>query len=347
MNALKQEELQQRILFAQHITAPADKRTVCRDLNGLQAQFVSNVRHALLIRSGEMLPETDWGTGLLKSWTIRGTMHIFSEEDLPLFLHNGRTHTLRDVDHMGEDACVSAERKRQFADHILRCIGNGITTREELRDACFAAGMTETEAESIFNSWGGTIRALAEEGRLAYKAQEKKAFCLCPPFVPMEKEAAQTELARRYFAHYGPATVKDAAYYFGVPQTVVKQWMARLPLTEISADGAPRYCLEEAPADLPAIPACVFLAGFDPLLLGYRKEESLFLSLDHLRAVFNLAGIVFPTVLLEGSVKAKWKRSGSKLLVTPFVPLTTREKQLVTDAAERTFGKLKSIVWEE
>lgn len=348
MSALEKEEILQRILYAQHITAPAEKLQVCRDLNGLQAQYVSNARHALQIRCAEELHDEDWGKGLVKSWTLRGTMHVFQEEDMPLFLYKGRSHTLRDVDRLGEDDRISAERKRCFAEKILEWIAEGIVTREELKAACFAAGMTETEAESVFNSWGGTLRALAEEGKIAYIVQEKKAFRCCEPFEPMPKEDAELELTRRYFAHYGPATLRDAAYYFGTPQAVLKQRMRKLPLIEIFDGEQNRYCLESfLPSDLPDIPSCVFLAGFDPLLLGYRKEESLFLPRKHLRAVFNLAGIVFPTVMLQGRIKAKWKLSGQKLLITPFETLNTLEKRLVADTAERTFGELRQITWVE
>jgi hypothetical protein len=164
----------------------------------------------------------------------------------------------------------------------------------------------------------------------------------------MPKEDAELELTRRYFAHYGPATLRDAAYYFGVPQAVLKQRMQKLPLAELHDGERIRYCLKSAlPSDLPAIPDCVFLAGFDPLLLGYRKEESLFLPREHLRAVFNLAGIVFPTVMLQGRIKAKWKLSGQKLLIMPFETLNTLEKRLVADTAERTFGELRQITWVE
>ena len=47
-----------------HLTAPADQETVCRDLNGIQAQFLSAALHALAIRTaGPVEPDK-----LVKSW---------------------------------------------------------------------------------------------------------------------------------------------------------------------------------------------------------------------------------------------------------------------------------------
>ena len=76
-------ERKARILYGQHLTNLADQKLVCRDLNGIQAQFLSAALHALDIRTAGPV-ESD---KLVKSWTIRGTVHLFDPADLPLFLH--------------------------------------------------------------------------------------------------------------------------------------------------------------------------------------------------------------------------------------------------------------------
>lgn len=282
--AVTRDDLKRRILYHQHLTDPVDKLTACRDLNGFQAQFLSNAFHALQSRCGESLDVDSWGAGLVKSWTVRGTVHVFAEEDLPLFLHENRTNFLRPIDRMETDEYITKERKQYFADYILELVGSGVDTRDELRTKCFEKGMTEREAESVFNSWGGTIRYLAEAGKICYKVQEKKAFQFCPVFEPMERETAEREMARRYFAHFGAATVKDAAYYFGATQKCVKQWMKELPLAEIECEGEIYYEIERvgwsavtenSPDDISDIPDCILLAGFDQLMLGYEKDKYL------------------------------------------------------------------------
>ena len=47
------EEIRLLRLANQHLTAPADKLTVVRDLCGIQAQFLSNAIHAMRIRCAE------------------------------------------------------------------------------------------------------------------------------------------------------------------------------------------------------------------------------------------------------------------------------------------------------
>lgn len=81
------EQIVQWRLAGHHLLEPSEVETVVKDLCGLQAQFLSHALYGLQIRCGSV--STD---GLIKSWTNRGTMHIFSQSDLPLFFHKGRTH---------------------------------------------------------------------------------------------------------------------------------------------------------------------------------------------------------------------------------------------------------------
>lgn len=306
------EEIKLCRLAGQHLLAPADTQTVVKDLCGLQAQFLNHALHGLSIRANEA--NTD---GLVKSWTNRGTMHLFSVDDLPLFLHEGRTHFLRPVDTLGSDTYIDARRKAYFADVIVDAVSQGIDEREALKSICAKAGMSESESKSLFDPWGGLIRALCETGRLCHKVQEKKVYQLCPTFVPMKENSARLELARRYFTHFGPATVKDAAYFFGTTQAAVKSWLKQLPVSETVLNGK-SYFFIDSDSVVGEIPKCLFLAGFDQLMLGYEKTENFFLPKEQMRDIFNLAGIVRPAILIDGTVAGWWNLRNRKMSITLF-----------------------------
>ncbi len=328
------EEIKLQRLAGQHLLAPTDPQTVVKDLCGVQAQFLSHALHSLSIRCTEV--STD---GLVKSWTNRGTMHLFSVDDLPLFLHEGRTHFLRPVDTLESDAYITADRKAFFADLIVDAVSRGIDQREALKDLCVKAGMTEGESQSLFDPWGGTIRALCEAGRICHKVQEKKAYQLCPAFEPMAEESARLELARRYFTHFGPATIKDAAYFFGTTQTMVKSWLKQLPVRETTLDGKSYFYIDNSLPD-GELPACLFLAGFDQLMLGYEKTESLFLPKEHMRDIFNLAGIVRPAIVVHGSVVGWWNLKNRRLKITLFSPA---DQKLIEHTAAGMWNGLRQI----
>ena len=328
------EEIKLRRLAGQHLLAPTDTQTVVKDLCGVQAQFLSHALHGLSIRCNEVGTE-----GLIKSWTNRGTMHLFSVDDLPLFLHEGRRHFLRPVDTLESDVYITADRKAYFADLIVDAIAQGIEEREALKAVCEKAGMTESESQSLFDPWGGTIRALCETGRICHKVQERKAYQLCPVFEPMAEEPARLELAKRYFTHFGPATAKDAAYFFGATQTKIKAWLKQLPVTETMLDGKSYFYVDNGlPAD--ELPSCLFLAGFDQLMLGYEKTESLFLPKAHMRDIFNLAGIVRSAILVNGTVVGWWNLKNRRLKVTLFAPADWKS---IEHTATALWNDLKEI----
>ena len=333
------EEIKLRRLAGQHLLAPADTQTVVKELCGVQAQFMSNALHALTIRCG-----TADTSALVKNWTLRGTVHVFAMDDLPLFIRP-ETYRLNDWSiptwwNQRSGWSLTPERQKYFSDIIRSALADAPLGRDELKAVCRERNMTEAEEGSMFDPWGGGIRELCERGFLHYAPQEQKVFCLTPEFTPMAKAEADLELALRYFTHFGPATVKDAAYFFGTTQREIKKLLASLPVTATACAGVTFYYIEDGALPNCEIHRCNFLGGFEQLLLGYEKKESIFLTQEHLRGIFNLAGIVHPALLIDGKVAGRWKKKNSKLTVTLFSPA---DQTLIDHTATALWSDLKHI----
>lgn len=339
------EEIKLRRLSGQHLLQTAPTKTVVKDLCGIQAQFMGNAMHALKLRCSDY-DETDFGSGLVKNWTLRGTVHVFSEADLPLFIRSDhyRSNNWHSPSFWNQRDCwaLTPQRQAYFSEVILAVLEEGPKTRESLKTVCRAHGMTDAEAGSMFDPWGGGIRELCERGFLNYTAGEEKNFCLAPLFTPIPEEAAMLELARRYFTNFGPSTIHDAMYFFHTTAAQVRKWLSALPVTAAEWGGRTYFYIETgAPAG--DIPGCLFLAGFDQLMLGCEKKESLFLPREHLRSIFNLAGIVHPAVLVDGIAVGRWSLKNGKLKVFLFSPA---DKALIADTAARLWPELKLLTFE-
>lgn len=362
---MKPEEIKIRQMTNQYLLDRGEKLTVVRDLCGIQAQFMVNAMHSLKIRCRDFCEETV-AEGLVKNWTVRGTVHVFAESDLPLFKHcnNGRDYRRDDwggyttwqrpdgsyIWYNDGDCrrvwALTPERQRYFSHLIVQAVSTSPQTRDELKELCRVAGMTDIEAESMFNAWGGGIRDLCERGFMNYVVQEKKAYIASPAFEPIPEDEANLELARRYFTNMGPATIHDAMYYFGANRTQVKSWLSRLPVTSVTCEDKTYYYIENGKQYDADIPSVLFLAGFDQLMLAYQKKESLYLPEAHLRGIFNLAGIVMPPILLHGRVVGKWKKKNVKLILTSFEMLDADARKTIESAAEALWTDLKSLTWE-
>lgn len=337
------EEIKLRRLAGQHLLLQTDARTVAKDLCGIQAQFMTNALHALDIRCDSVSTEA-----LIKNWTLRGTAHVFPLDDLPLFIHPEH-YRLDDWSlptwwNQRPDWALTPGRQKYFSALILCALANGPLGREALKAFCREHGMTDGEEGSMFHPWGGGIRELCERGFIHYAVQEQKVFCLTPKFEPIEQEKADLELAQRYFTHFGPATVKDAAYFFGTTQQKINRLLSSLPVASAKHGGKTFYYFDSGTPPRCNMPRCLFLAGFDPLMLGYEKKESLFLAQEHLRNIFNLAGIVHPALLVDGKVVGRWKKKNGTLTVTLF---SSADQKWISDTARELWNDLKRIVWED
>ena len=82
-------------------------------------------------------------------------------------------------------------------------------------------------------------------------------------------------------------------------------------------------------------------------MLGYQKNESLYLPQEHLRRIFNLAGMVMPALLWNGSVAGRWKKTGNKLHLTLFEPMPERQKMRLKEHAAQLWPELTKIETEE
>ena len=344
------EELKIRQMTNQYLLSPSDKLTVARDLCGVQAQFMTNALHSLKIRCNDF-DERTVPEGLVKNWSVRGTVHVFAESDLPLFIrcNNGedyRKNEWRGYSYVKDNVrhwALTPERQKYFSDIILSSVSERAYTRDELKEICCSNGMTKIEEDCMFESWGGGIRELCVRGFMNYTVQEKKQYIASPEFSPIPEEEAKLIIARRYFTNLSPATIHDAMYFTGAKQSEVKSWLRSLPVESFDFGGRTYYFIPNGKAYDREIPHCVFLAGFDQLMLGYQKKESLYLKPEYLRGVFNLAGIVMPALLLDGDVAGIWKNKNGKLEIKCFRSLSVSEKSHIEQTADKLWSNIKAI----
>lgn len=242
---------------------------------------------------------------------------------------------------------LTPERQKCLADIILAAVSERAYTRDELKELCRANGMTKIEEDCMFESWGGGIRELCVRGFMNYTVQEKKQYIASPEFSPIPEEQAKFEIARRYFTNIAPATIHDAMYYTGAKQAEVKNWLRDLPVESFDFGGRTYYYIPNGKTYDGDIPHCIFLAGFDQLMLGYQKKESIYLKPEYLRGVFNLAGIVMPPLLIDGDVAGIWKNKNGKLEIKCFRSLTQTEKSYIEQVADKLWGDIKEVKYVE
>jgi hypothetical protein len=128
------------------------------------------------------------------------------------------------------------------------------------------------------------------------------------PLVP--REEAQVELARRYLASFGPATLSDIRWWTGWTLGEVRRALASLGPEEVLLDdGAIGFVL---PGDIDGVAAessapgerVALLPALDPTVMGWAGRDW-YLG-PHRAALFDRNGNAGPTIWLDGRVVGGW-----------------------------------------
>ena len=313
----------------------ADTHTVVSDLMGLQAQFANYPKASLLIRTSDYKAEDPFH-GMVKIWSHRGTMHLVAEDELGLHLA-----ALDNAGPFREGywgiSQVDADR---WADFIEEQIGQGNNTRDGLKAACADAGMGEELLHQAFYGWGGLIREMVTRGLIVCGTGTKKEYFVPNAVSWMERDEARRVFLRRYFEHYGPATVSDCRYFFGNwkkadMDPLLQELLPELVCTVI--EGKRYYSLHE-PVTEGELPDCVLVPGFDQLVLGYKDRDRM-IERRYLKELTNISGIVSPSILLRGRIRARWKLTGSEVQVTFFDKRLKKDEAAIRRKVRKLFDR--------
>jgi hypothetical protein len=328
---------------AQRLTRDAAAKTVpdtiLRDVCGLQAQLWSAATLGMRARSAGLEAGTveralNDERSIVRTWLMRGTLHVVAAEDLrwlllllgPVFARAGVARHAQ----LGLDD----DRKKRGVATIRRILKDGPLTRYELVDRLRTRRVVlDSKTQAPIH----LIRLAALQGVLCLgpdRDDGDSTYVLLNDWVPpaprVSRQAALAELARRYFAAYGPATLEDLGAWSGLPMTDVRSAVsgARAGLTDVTIQGRPGFVLNRrlrltatsARTDVRLLPA------FDSYLLAYRRRD-LAVPLPLQRRLQRGGGWLHPAVVVNGRAVAAWslRKSGSRggqVTVERFAPIS-------------------------
>jgi hypothetical protein len=166
-----------------------------------------------------------------------------------------------------------------------------------------------------------------------------------PPARSLEREEALAEIAKRYFAGHGPATLQDFVWWTGLKVSDARAALA-LAASHLERAGAGElWTGREIPAENGGS-VVHLLPGFDEYLVGYR-DRSAALAPDHAPKIVPWSnGMFLPTLVVQGRIAGTWKRTIQKQAVTvtvsPFRLLKKTEARGLAAAAER-YGRFLGL----
>ncbi len=319
-------------LFSQRISGGGFTRAedVVKWMGAMQAQDYGQALWAIGVRMQagtiqDVLQAIAAGK-ILRTWPMRGTMHFVPAEDARWMLQLSAARMVagdaRRLKQLELDEAIIEHCKQLFTDALS---GGKRLSRPAMMALLEQAGIATTGGRGYYILWHAAQSGLICVGPMEGKQQ---TFALLDEWAPgarmLSREEALAELAGRYFASRGPATVQDFAWWSGLPMSDAKTGLeaAKVKLTSEIIDGKEYWLSSSSPALVDEATGTVLLPGFDEYLLGY-KDRSAVLAAEHAAKVIPGGNGVFqPIIVVGGQVVGAWKRTIKKTKVevalTPF-----------------------------
>jgi winged helix DNA-binding protein len=272
-----------------------------RALFGIQAQDRAAALLAVRARSDVPTAAAVIESGLVRTWAMRGTLHLLAADDLPtalavfgpLNLERGQ----RRLTQLGLPPEV-AERSTAHVREIVR--EHGPLDRHEI-----AARLRERGVPVVAKGQAPIhVVARAAHAGVLIDAGDGRYGPLDLGPLP-DRDEALAELAERYAGSHAPATAADFAAWSGLPAADVRAaWHEREP-----PDG-----------DTGGVR---LLPAFDEWLLGWASRDLVLPAADAKRVAPG-GGIIRPVAIADGRIFATWRldRAGRRVELDPFGRVT-------------------------
>jgi Winged helix DNA-binding domain len=333
--------------------SPRDRMLdVVRDVCGVHAQVTSSAELQVWARVKGATPadvrDALWDhRTLVRTWLMRGTLHILTSQDLPLYVSALSQHDrwwkgawLRMIE-------MNAEELRATLDAIRESLGAKPLTREQLADK--VARRTGTrESARMLSGWGEMLKPAAFQGHLCSGPPRGQSVTFVRPDrwlgkwdVP-DPRRAWREIVRRYLHTYGPASREEFARWWGMQPAPAGRVLGASAdeLTEVDVEGHRAWLLRD---DLPQLrrarrsSAVRLVPGFDVYTAGSRPHASLVAD-RHKHLVFRKAGWISPVVLVGGMALGVWKHArtgrGVEITVQAFGRLGADQRRAIATEAD-------------
>ncbi|GAA1927427.1 winged helix DNA-binding domain-containing protein [Microbacterium aoyamense] len=323
---MRREKVIEERLRSHRLSAPAQNVTdAARHMLAVQAQEFWGGRLALAARTKgdptmrEVDAAFDRGE-IVRSWTMRGTIHAIPAADLGWVLgltgerqirQGAAVHRREGID---DEVVVRAERIARAA---LR--GRDQLTRKELFAAFDAGGVPTAGQRSYHVLTRLSMNPVIVQGPVVPRdgaPTREQYFVLVDEWIPDAAAPADplAEFFVRFIASHGPAGARDFAWWSGLPLGVARAAESAAAASDrlIVTDDGPEQTYVAAgprPRRSPNAHEVVALPPFEEYYISY-ADRTVSCSPEFLAAVGpGVNGMVRPVILARGAIIGVWTHS--------------------------------------
>ena len=337
---------------------------VVADIAGLHAQVMSSAELTLAARVDGVAPNDVrhalWEErSLVKTWAMRGTLHLLPAAELPLW--QAALSTRRNWETGAwQRAFVSRQELERLNDAVAQALDGRLLTREELAAAVGELTGSEELGAKLRESWGRCSSrpppsaCSASPPTRASRSASPAPNTWLGGWTDHDPDQAMAEVTRRFLAASGPVTREDFARWWGIPSPARGgRLLERLgsEVARVEVEGTAAYALA---ADLPGLAeaggsrAVRLLPAFDQYVVTATRQAEHLMPGPFKARVYRPQGWLSPVLLVGGRMDGTWRQEakGRRLLVT-IEPFTGPRPAWARRAAEAEAERLAAFTGGE
>ncbi len=363
MRSLTWAQVWGRRLARHALLAPrprADLIEVVRAVGGIHAQMLSAAGLSIGVRMAEVTREDVraelWERcGMVKTYGLRGTVHLFPAGEAPLWAAALRAHPGAGEARRLAQRGLDPARLKTIVAAIGEALDGRRLTREELgaevsrRTGSWAMDPVSPAFGGYSPRWQNALGAAANAGLLCFGPEQgnKVTFVRADQWLGgwerFDESEALQEVFRRYLSAYGPATSRDFAQWLGIQPRDAADLPHQLAdeLEEIEVEGWRAWLLagESEELWLEANDEVRLLPHFDCYAIGCHPRERLVPPEWRARGLAQGSIGHLPLVIIGGVVAGVWSQKRRGRLVEVQVEtshsLNAQQRQDLEAAAAR------------
>jgi len=366
-------------LHRQHLDGRARKGNllaVASRLCGLHAQVLSCAELTAWARIENLdraeVQQALWEERtLVKTWAMRGTLHLLPSSELPVWhaaLGTSRRYLRPNLweKYFG----ITLDQLDRLSAAIGEALSNRVLTREELvREVTILTGR-KCGSKLGESSWGTILKPAAFSGWLCFGPSQGQRVRFTHPDTwlegvksssrPLDPQTATAAITRRFLSAYGPATYRDLARWWGGGGiATARKWISDLgdEVCPVDLRGSSAWMLAADARKVREVPqarSVRLLPGFDQYVVTASCHADQLLPGDLRSRVYRPQGWISPVLLVNGFMRGTWRHElkGSRIEVTvePFVDVPTRVRRAANHEAERLadyLGGALNVSWKD
>ena len=332
-------------LERQHLVdrLPADRLfDVVREHVGIQAQVMSLAELQLNarvdgLRRGDVRDALWADRTLVKTWAMRGTLHLIASDDLASFVAAAPTRGVATTAAWLKYFEVTKDELDTIFRTVDATLGGEPRTRAELIDAVRGATGRPDLAAKLQSGWGSFLKPSARRGTLVFGPDRGRNVTFVDPEDwlgrPVRAAGARRpdpnealgRLVERFLRLFPGADLPGVGRWWGSRYTMRKAIeVAGLDLVRVDVEGTIGLVLQSDAGVLAATKPFVgvrLLPGFDAFVNDLPRKVEALMPVDRHLDVHRVAGWVSPVVIVDGRVAGTWELMNGKrggITVQPF-----------------------------